>query len=63
MRLPRQAKKAEDAGADIIVCEGYEAAGINALNESTTMTLVPQIVNAVSVPVVAAVARDWAAET
>jgi enoyl-[acyl-carrier protein] reductase II len=49
-----QAKKAEAAGADIIVCEGYEAAGINALNESTTMTLVPQIVNAVSVPVVAA---------
>lgn len=50
----RQAQKAEAAGADIIVCEGYEAAGINAPNESTTMTLVPQVVNAVSVPVVAA---------
>ena len=48
------AKKAEAVGADIIVCEGYEAAGINALNESTTMTIVPQIVKNVSVPVVAA---------
>lgn len=50
----KQAQKAEQAGADIIVCEGYEAAGINALNESTTLTLVPQIVEAVKVPVVAA---------
>lgn len=50
----RQAIKAEDAGADLIVCEGYEAAGINAPNESTTMTLVPQIVKAVSIPIVAA---------
>ncbi|WP_077302219.1 NAD(P)H-dependent flavin oxidoreductase [Virgibacillus pantothenticus] len=50
----RQAKKAESAGADIIVCEGYEAAGINALNESTTMTLIPQVVEKVNVPVVAA---------
>jgi enoyl-[acyl-carrier protein] reductase II len=50
----KQAQKAEQAGADIIVCEGYEAAGINALNESTTLTLVPQIVRAVNVPVVAA---------
>lgn len=49
-----QAKKAEAAGVDIIVCEGYEAAGINALNESTTMTLIPQVVEKVSVPVVAA---------
>ncbi|MGG3963679.1 NAD(P)H-dependent flavin oxidoreductase [Heyndrickxia faecalis] len=50
----RQAKKAEAAGADILVCEGYEAAGINAANESTTMVLVPQIVKAVNIPVVAA---------
>ncbi|GIO23621.1 NAD(P)H-dependent flavin oxidoreductase [Oceanobacillus sp. J11TS1] len=50
----KQAKKAEEAGADIIVCEGYEAAGINALNESTTMTLIPQISKNVSIPVVAA---------
>lgn len=50
----RQAKKAEESGADLIVCEGYEAAGINAPNESTTMTLIPQIVKNVSVPVIAA---------
>ncbi|MGV3489588.1 MAG: NAD(P)H-dependent flavin oxidoreductase [Tuberibacillus sp.] len=50
----RQARKAEAAGADVIVCEGYEAAGINAPNEATTITLVPQVVNAVSVPVAAA---------
>lgn len=50
----RQAQKAEAAGADIIVCEGYEAAGINSNFETTTMTLVPQIVDAVTIPVVAA---------
>ncbi|MFC2947992.1 NAD(P)H-dependent flavin oxidoreductase [Virgibacillus sediminis] len=50
----KQAKKATNAGADLIVCEGYEAAGINSLNESTTMTLIPQVANSVSVPVIAA---------
>ncbi|WP_156290604.1 NAD(P)H-dependent flavin oxidoreductase [Oceanobacillus salinisoli] len=50
----KQAKKAEESGADIIVGEGYEAAGINALNESTTMTLIPQLSREVSVPVIAA---------
>jgi enoyl-[acyl-carrier protein] reductase II len=50
----KQAKKAEEAGADIIVAEGYEAAGINSNLELTTMTLIPQIVKAVNVPVVAA---------
>ncbi|WP_404450441.1 nitronate monooxygenase [Sutcliffiella horikoshii] len=51
---PKQAKKAEGAGADIIVAEGYEAAGINSNLETTTMTLIPQVVEAVSIPVVAA---------
>lgn len=50
----RQAYKAEQAGADIIVAEGYEAAGINSNFETTTLTLVPQIVDTVQVPVVAA---------
>ncbi|MCD5323283.1 MULTISPECIES: NAD(P)H-dependent flavin oxidoreductase [Pontibacillus] len=50
----RQAQKAEEAGADVIVAEGYEAAGINSNFETTTLTLIPQIVDAVSVPVVAA---------
>ncbi|WP_026690052.1 NAD(P)H-dependent flavin oxidoreductase [Alteribacter aurantiacus] len=49
-----QACKAELAGADIIVAEGYEAAGINSIHETTTLTLIPQIVDAVSIPVVAA---------
>lgn len=50
----KHAKKAEQAGADIIVAEGYEAAGINATEESTTMTLIPQVVDAVDIPVIAA---------
>lgn len=50
----KHAKKAEQAGVDILVAEGYEAAGINSNLEITTFTLVPQIVNAVSIPVVAA---------
>lgn len=50
----KQAVKAEASGADVIVCEGYEAAGINSNLESTTMTLVPQIAKHVSVPLVAA---------
>jgi enoyl-[acyl-carrier protein] reductase II len=50
----KHAKKAQAAGADIIVAEGYEAAGINSTLELTTMTLIPQIVDAVNIPVVAA---------
>ncbi|RIW33268.1 nitronate monooxygenase [Bacillus salacetis] len=50
----KQAVKAEKAGADIIVAEGYEAAGINSSLETTTLTLIPQITQAVNVPVVAA---------
>lgn len=50
----RQAKKAEILGANLIVCEGYEAAGINSPNESTTMTLIPQVAKEVSIPIVAA---------
>jgi enoyl-[acyl-carrier protein] reductase II len=50
----RHAEKAEAAGTDVIVAEGYEAAGINSNYESTTLTLIPQIVDKVKVPVVAA---------
>lgn len=50
----RQAKKAESAGVDVIVAEGYEAAGINSSLETTTLTLIPQIIKAVKIPVVAA---------
>ncbi|MDN4524277.1 NAD(P)H-dependent flavin oxidoreductase [Fictibacillus fluitans] len=48
------AKKAEDAGADVIVAEGYEAAGLNSPFETTTMTLIPQVADAITVPLVAA---------
>lgn len=50
----KHAKKAEEAGADLLVAEGYEAAGINSNLELTTFTLVPQIAENVSVPVIAA---------
>src|SRR5690606_24709892 len=43
-----------ESGADVIVAEGYEAAGINSVLETTTLTLIPQIVDAVDIPVVAA---------
>lgn len=48
------AKKAEDAGADVIVAEGYEAAGLNSPFETTTMTLIPQVADAINIPLVAA---------
>lgn len=50
----KQAKKAETAGADILVAEGYEAAGINSSLETTTLVLIPQIAAQVNIPVVAA---------
>lgn len=50
----KHAKKAEQAGADILVAEGFEAAGINSELELTTFTLIPQITKNVNIPVVAA---------
>ncbi len=49
----RQAKKAESAGVDCVVAEGYEAGGHNGKDELTTMVLVPQVVDAVKIPVIA----------
>ena len=46
------AKRMERAGADAIVAEGCESGGH--VGESTTMTLVPQVVDAVDIPVIAA---------
>lgn len=48
------ARKCAAAGVDVIAAEGYEAGGHNGLDEITTMALVPQVVDAVDVPVVAA---------
>ena len=46
------ARRLERAGADVIVAEGTESGGH--VGETTTMALVPQVVDAVAVPVVAA---------
>lgn len=46
------ARRMENDGADAIICEGMEAGGH--IGKSTTMTLVPQVVDAVNIPVIAA---------
>ncbi len=48
------AKKSEACGVDAIVAEGFEAGGHNGREETTTLCLIPQIVNAVQIPVIAA---------
>lgn len=48
------AVKAEAAGVDAVVAEGFEAGGHNGREETATMVLVPLVVDAVSVPVIAA---------
>lgn len=48
------AKKAEEAGCDAVVAEGFEAGGHNGREETTTMVLVPAIAAAVGIPVLAA---------
>jgi len=50
----RHARKAESAGVDAVVAEGFEAGGHNGMDEITTMCLVPQVVDAVDIPVIAA---------
>ena len=48
------AKKAEEAGVDAIVAEGFEAGGHNGRNETTTLTLIPSVKEHISVPLIAA---------
>ncbi|HVK97264.1 MAG TPA: nitronate monooxygenase, partial [Flavisolibacter sp.] len=48
------AKKAEEAGCDAVVAEGFEAGGHNGREETTTLVLVPAVQQAVSKPVIAA---------
>ena len=48
------ALKAQEAGCDAVVAEGFEAGGHNGREETTTMVLIPAVVNAVSIPVIAA---------
>lgn len=46
--------KAQDAGCDAVVAEGFEAGGHNGREETTTMVLIPAVKNAVQIPVIAA---------
>jgi enoyl-[acyl-carrier protein] reductase II len=48
------AVKAQEAGCDAVVAEGFEAGGHNGREETTTLCLIPQVVDAVQIPVVAA---------
>ena len=48
------AQKAEAAGCDAVVAEGFEAGGHNGREETTTMVLIPMICKAVNIPVIAA---------
>jgi enoyl-[acyl-carrier protein] reductase II len=50
----KHAKKAYESGCDAVVAEGFEAGGHNGIDEITTLCLVPQVVDAVPIPVIAA---------
>jgi enoyl-[acyl-carrier protein] reductase II len=50
----KHARKVESVGCDAVVAEGFEAGGHNGHEETTTLCLVPQVVDAVSIPVIAA---------
>ena len=50
----RHARGAEGRGVDAVIAEGYEAGGHNGFDELPTFVLVPQVVDAVQIPVVAA---------
>jgi enoyl-[acyl-carrier protein] reductase II len=48
------AKKAEQAGVDAIVAEGFEAGGHNGREETTTFVLIPMVRDATTIPLIAA---------
>ncbi len=48
------ARKCEEAGCDAVVAEGFEAGGHNGREETTTLTLIPQVRRAISLPLIAA---------
>ncbi|MEW6510046.1 MAG: nitronate monooxygenase [Bacteroidota bacterium] len=50
----KHARKAVEAGCDAVVAEGFEAGGHNGVDEITTLALVPQVADAVSLPLLAA---------
>lgn len=48
------ALKAEQAGVDAVVAEGFEAGGHNGRDETTTFTLIPMVKEQISIPLIAA---------
>jgi enoyl-[acyl-carrier protein] reductase II len=48
------AKKAEDAGCDAVVAEGFEAGGHNGREETTTLVLIPAVKEVITIPLIAA---------
>ncbi len=50
----KHALKAQEAGCDAVVAEGFEAGGHNGIDEITTLCLVPQVAAALEIPVIAA---------
>jgi enoyl-[acyl-carrier protein] reductase II len=48
------ALKAQEAGCDAVVAEGFEAGGHNGREETTSFVLIPAVCDAVSIPVIAA---------
>ncbi|MER3318582.1 MAG: nitronate monooxygenase [Allomuricauda sp.] len=48
------ALKAQEAGVDAIVAEGFEAGGHNGRDETTTMVLIPSVKEKISIPLIAA---------
>ena len=48
------ALKAQDAGVDAVVAEGFEAGGHNGREETTTLTLIPMVKRNISIPLIAA---------
>jgi enoyl-[acyl-carrier protein] reductase II len=48
------ALKAQEAGVDAVVCEGFEAGGHNGREETTTFTLIPMVKEQVVIPIIAA---------
>ena len=50
----KHARKAYESGCDAVVAEGFEAGGHNGIDELATIALVPQVVDAVPIPVIAA---------
>jgi enoyl-[acyl-carrier protein] reductase II len=48
----RHAQKAQEAGVDAVICEGFEAGGHKGFTELTTLVLTPMVADAVDIPVV-----------